>query len=161
MATRYGVRGSLQLSRAFRDIANSPTAAARRKARAAALAPIRDAAKQNLIANGSVETGALAASLSIAHDGAKGRRTLMGPRTGTVKGRVPSAYSHLVEYGTAPHWQPNRFGGIMHPGARPKPWLRPALDSSTEAAAKAYFTLIAAEIEAAARRVAARSAGRR
>ena len=32
--------------------------------------------------------------------------------------------AHLVEAGTAPHWQPKR--GVMHPGARPKPFLEPA-----------------------------------
>lgn len=37
--------------------------------------------------------------------------------------------AHLVEHGTAPHWQPRRFGGIMHPGARPFPFMRPAYDS--------------------------------
>lgn len=159
MAVRYGVRGSVQLSRAFREVAAAPSAAARRKARALGLQEVMNAAKANLVANSSVETGALMQSLSIAHE-SRGRRSLMGPRVGQFNGRVPSAYSHLVEYGTAPHWQPNRFGGIMHPGARPKPWLRPALDHSTQDAAKAYFTSIAQEIEAAARRVAARSGGR-
>jgi len=36
--------------------------------------------------------------------------------------------AHLVEFGTAPHAQPRR--GIMHPGARPKPFFRPAFDST-------------------------------
>lgn len=34
--------------------------------------------------------------------------------------------AHLVEYGTAPHVQPNR--GIHHPGARPYPFFRPAFE---------------------------------
>ena len=34
--------------------------------------------------------------------------------------------AHLVEFGTAPHAQPNR--GIFHPGARPKPFFRPAFE---------------------------------
>lgn len=38
--------------------------------------------------------------------------------------------AHLVEFGTAPHWQPNR--GIMHPGARPKPFFRTAFESTKE-----------------------------
>jgi HK97 gp10 family phage protein len=36
--------------------------------------------------------------------------------------------SHLVEFGTRPHAQPRR--GIMHPGARPKPFMRPAFEST-------------------------------
>lgn len=36
---------------------------------------------------------------------------------------------HLLEWGTAAHWQPRRFGGIMHPGARPFPIMRPAYDT--------------------------------
>ncbi len=38
--------------------------------------------------------------------------------------------AHLVELGTLPHWQPNR--GIMHPGARPYPFLRPAVDEHAD-----------------------------
>lgn len=34
--------------------------------------------------------------------------------------------AHLVEFGTAPHWQPIR--NRMHPGARPKPFARPAFE---------------------------------
>lgn len=34
---------------------------------------------------------------------------------------------HLVEYGTAPHMQPNL--GFMHPGATPRPTLTPAYES--------------------------------
>jgi hypothetical protein len=35
--------------------------------------------------------------------------------------------AHLVEFGTLPHYQPRRR--VMHPGARPKPFIRPAFDS--------------------------------
>lgn len=37
---------------------------------------------------------------------------------------------HLVEFGTSRHWQPRRFGGIWHPGARPFPFMRPAFDGN-------------------------------
>lgn len=39
---------------------------------------------------------------------------------------------HLVEWGTAPHFQPRRFGGILHPGARPKPFATPAYESTKD-----------------------------
>lgn len=37
--------------------------------------------------------------------------------------------AHLVEFGTAPHFQKNFRGGWMHPGARPRPFFRPAFDA--------------------------------
>jgi HK97 gp10 family phage protein len=49
--------------------------------------------------------------------------------------------AHLVEFGTAPHAQPRR--GIMHPGARPKPFFRPAFDASKGG----VFKLLGAGIE--------------
>jgi hypothetical protein len=38
--------------------------------------------------------------------------------------------AHLLEFGTAPHAQPRR--GIMHPGARPFPFFRPAFESTKD-----------------------------
>lgn len=38
--------------------------------------------------------------------------------------------AHLVEFGTAPHYQPNR--GIQHPGARPFPFMRPAFETTKQ-----------------------------
>lgn len=38
--------------------------------------------------------------------------------------------AHLVEFGTAPHWQPRRR--IMHPGARAKPFARPAYEQEKD-----------------------------
>jgi len=37
---------------------------------------------------------------------------------------------HLVEFGTAPHFQPNL--GIMHPGATAHPFMRPAFESTKQ-----------------------------
>lgn len=37
--------------------------------------------------------------------------------------------AHLLEFGTAPHWQPNFKGGFMHPGARAYPAMTPAYES--------------------------------
>lgn len=38
--------------------------------------------------------------------------------------------AHLVEYGTAPHFQPNFLGGFFHPGASPHPFFRPAFEET-------------------------------
>lgn len=40
--------------------------------------------------------------------------------------------AHLVEFGTAPHYQPNFKGGWQHPGSRAKPFARPAFESTKE-----------------------------
>lgn len=42
------------------------------------------------------------------------------------------AIAHLVEFGTAPHWQPRWRGGWMHPGARPKPFARPGYEQTKD-----------------------------
>jgi HK97 gp10 family phage protein len=161
MAARYGVTGGTQLAAAFRQLGRNPTLAARRKARQAAGKVIAEAAKLQLEANDSIRTGALRQSLRVAEDEGKRNRTLVGVANGHfAKNQKPSSYSHLVEFGTAPHWQPNRFGGIMHPGARPKPFLRPAYEQNIEAAAGAYFLVMKGEIEAAAKRIASRGVRR-
>lgn len=41
------------------------------------------------------------------------------------KGRARKL-AHLAEFGSSPHAQPNFRGGFAHPGARPKPFFRPA-----------------------------------
>jgi hypothetical protein len=38
--------------------------------------------------------------------------------------------AHLVEFGTAPHFQPRFRRGFAHPGARPRPFFRPAFETS-------------------------------
>lgn len=64
-----------------------------------------------------------------------------------IKGleRIPTKYAHLVEYGAAPHTigrgditsdillqngRSYKSTGKMHPGAKPKPFLRPAWDEN-------------------------------
>jgi len=39
-------------------------------------------------------------------------------------------YAAMVEFGTKPH----RINGIRHPGAAPKPFLRPAFDQKSDEA---------------------------
>lgn len=144
MATRSGVRGASQLSAAFRTVANSTTVAARRRAREAALEPMKVAAADHLRANGSVVTGALIASLAIGDVPNRRNASQLGQLAGKVLGRFPSKYAHLVEFAVRPHYQPRRFGGIMHPGHPGYPWLRPAFEEQRAIAANVYFQQIAA-----------------
>jgi len=56
--------------------------------------------------------------------------------SGKVESRLP--YAHLVELGTKPHYQTRKLKhekkkrAVKHPGAKPKPFLRPAFDSRKE-----------------------------
>jgi hypothetical protein len=122
---------------------------------------IARAYKDNLRDVGSIDTGALYESIGVGEDDQRSNRTLVGAREGRFKKRIPSKYSHFPEFGTAPHYQPRRFGGIQHPGARPKPALRPAYEQNIREASQAYFREIAEEIEAAAQRIGQRNAGQR
>lgn len=99
-----------------------PTAQQQREARRAGLQPVVEAARAQLAANGSNKTYKLSRSLGIATK--DGTASSAGP----IRGKKHASVGHLVEFGTAPHWQPNRFGGTMHPGAKPYPFMRPAYD---------------------------------
>lgn len=61
------------------------------------------------------------------------------PRKGRRNAR---AYAHMVEYGTRPH----RVGKGMHPGASPRPFMRPALDSKASEAIKAVEQTVRREL---------------
>ena len=58
---------------------------------------------------------------------------------------VTAYYAHMVEFGTAAHVIRARKGGLLaigvpkvnHPGARPKPFMRPAFDTQARAAVEA------------------------
>lgn len=77
-------------------------------------------------------------------------KTDRGP--GSVDYHAPF-YAHLVEFGTARHWIKPRnrkslfIAGLLreaadHPGARPKPFMRPAFDSKSRAAIDAMAEYI-------------------
>jgi HK97 gp10 family phage protein len=83
----------------------------------------------------------------------KSIRVSMRSKKGIVQAMVKAGnkdawYAHLVEFGTARHWikPKNRkslvLAGLMrelvdHPGARPKPFMRPAFDAKAQAAIQA------------------------
>lgn len=66
---------------------------------------------------------------------------------------------HLVEFGTAPHWQPKR--GIMHPGARPKPFMRPAFHERREQAMRVILESMKAGEMRRAAQIAAKNRTKR
>jgi HK97 gp10 family phage protein len=152
------VKGSRETARALRDLANYvavPLNAASRFA----LQPTVKAAKAKVQAIAFEDsTGALAASLTIRKKPRSSKLNpvhQVGPDSGFRKeGRRPVSYAHLIEFGTAPHYQPNR--GVVHPGIRPMPFMEPAYNSTKEEVVKRFGQRIGPEMEKRAAKVRAR-----
>jgi HK97 gp10 family phage protein len=86
-----------------------------------------------------------------------------GGKMFAVKGKViPANYAHLVEYGTRPHAigkgsqlerttasTKGRQTGLMHPGAKAQPFLRPAFDSNKQNAERIIQDELTKAVEAA------------
>lgn len=72
------------------------------------------------------------------------KRLKKGAIKGTPNRITPSRYFHLVENGTLPHALGN---GKTHPGSRPNPALRPALDEKSGAAFSTIKTIARAEFD--------------
>lgn len=80
-------------------------------------------------------------------------RLRRGSPVATVKaggtGKGGAWYAHLVEFGTSAHYiKPKKAKslfvagvlreGVQHPGARKRPFMRPAMDQAAQAALKAF-----------------------
>jgi HK97 gp10 family phage protein len=121
------------------------------------------AAQDALVSQGAVDSGALLKSLRI-------RQAVRSKKFGWVRmnliaGNKEAWYSHMVEYGTASYYsgqgrtvgkpykiKPKKggallFGGkvreeVTHPGIRPRPFMRRAVDGSSKAAIDATVAYI-------------------
>lgn len=109
-------------SASLRRMARNPSRNQQRDARAAALKPLVETAKGILQANGNKITGEYIESLGVAE------QDLQTSAAGPIAGKRHSSLGVLLEFGTAPHFQPKR--GVMHPGAQAFPHMRPAFDST-------------------------------
>lgn len=101
---------------------------------------IKAEAQQQLAAHGNVKTGVLSKGLKV------GTRAKGGKVTATVTAKGKHGYiAHWIEFGTAAHeirpkgakslFLAGAFKTIVHhPGIRPQPFMRPALDSRSAAA---------------------------
>lgn len=58
--------------------------------------------------------------------------------TGNIQTVRPVKYAHLVEFGSAARGSYGRKGQKVTPGNPPKPFMRPAFESTKESAAKKY-----------------------
>lgn len=100
-------------------------------------------AKRNLESNGSVDSGELFGSVRVS------TRSRRGVVTATVRaGNRKAWWWRWVEFGTSAHNIAGKKGGFLsfgglfrksvtHPGAKAKPFMRPALDSKANDAIQA------------------------
>lgn len=156
------VRGARQTAGNLREMARfvaTPLNAASRFA----LQPTLSAAKVNAKSIPTEEkTGTLAASLTIKRDPKSPKlnpKHQVGPssdyeRQTQYGKRRPVKYAHLLEFGTAPHYQPGR--GVTHPGSKPTPFLTPAYNSTKETVVKRFGQRIGPELEKRAAKLGAK-----
>lgn len=157
------VKGLKELQRTLRKLPRATGRAAVRRALKKGARPVLDEARRLVPA----KTGQLRDSLTTrsAGGGREGVAIRVGPSGPAAR------YAHLVEFGTAPHVIRARHArslaigpvlvgkAVQHPGARPRPFLRPALDAKQGEAARETGRALAVEVEKTARRFAKR--GRR
>lgn len=80
------------------------------------------------------------------------------------RGQVyPRLYAHLVEFGSRPHSVAPKGSKMVlpHPGARPKPFMRPAFDESIGAAQAAVLRTLQLEAAKIAAKKARKAGGKR
>lgn len=133
------IQGLAELHKALQDLPVKLEKKILRGALRAGAKVMADAAKSNV----PVKSGALRKSIRLS------AKTKRGRVTATVKaGNAQAFYAHMVEFGTAAHRiAPKKADAlatpagprksIEHPGAKPKPFMRPALDGAAEAAVQA------------------------
>lgn len=122
---------------------------------------IADAARANLAANGNVKTGSLYRSIRISFSKKEIER-YGWMRARLYAGNEKAWYAHLIEFGTGAYYAGTKgnskrkpyeikpknrkslfFAGLMkeiivHPGIRPRPFMRPALDAYGQKAIEAF-----------------------
>lgn len=142
-STKEGVSIHLEpgeLLRQLQRLDKKTKAKVARKVLRAASRPILRDAKQRV----PEVTGDLKRSLKI--------RTSVKRGSATASVRATERYAHLVELGTKPHSMTRRNKGgtfkrrRQHPGADPKPYLRPAFDTKKDEAVAKARTVLAAEL---------------
>lgn len=158
------VKGSRETAAALRQLSSfvsTPIGAASRFA----LQPTLKAAKSNALSIEEKErTNTLANSLTIKKSsrGTKLEQLYqVGPDASVERQtqyglRRPVKYAHLLEFGTAPHYQPGR--GVVHPGSRPEPFLTPAYFDTRDQVVKRFGDKIGPEMEKRAAKLAAKQA---
>lgn len=97
--------------------------------------------------------GALRDSIKISTRSKRGIVTAKVTAGGKTKGGADVFYAHFLEFGTAAHqirgarggflsFGGGRYRSVMHPGTKPQPFMRPALDAKAEAAVRAFASKV-------------------
>lgn len=106
---------------------------------------IKDEAKANLAASGSVVSGELSRGLKVS------TRSKGGSVYASLKAKGKHAHiAHWIEYGVKPHGVKKGAkrasgklqNGVLHPGFGDRPFARPALDNKAQEAIAAVTTYI-------------------
>lgn len=123
---------------------------------AKALVPVGPPSAENILEHGGYQ-GALRDSLRVSTRVGGNKVTARVSAGGTKKNGADTYYALWVEFGTRPHVIAPLNGGalmiggrvvahVMHPGARPRPFMRPALDGAAQAAVLAVAEHIKARL---------------
>ena len=151
-AARIDVSGVRPLMRVLEQLPAKLQARVVKPALRRAARPIIRAARSNLVANRSVETGGLRKSIGVKLKQYKARGVtvaIIGARRGVTKtGGEPANYAHLVELGHR-----NARNGQEIPA---KPFLRPALESTKSASVNEFRARLGRQIEKEAAKLAAK-----
>lgn len=139
MTGEVNVKGLKELGTALQGLPDKLQRNVMRAALRAGAKLVADQARESV----PVDSGALRRSVKV------GTRVQRGVVQANVKaGDKEAWYARFVEFGTAAHTIKARDGGYMmfggawvrsvsHPGARARPFLRPALDARADAAVRA------------------------
>lgn len=151
------VRGNRETARALRELAQVVSVPLNAASRFALQPTLKAARTKAASLDLEDTTGALAESLTIRKKASPKLAPVhqVGPDASKSKnGRRPVKYAHLLEFGTAPHYQPKR--GVVHPGTRPKPFLTPAYEQTKGEVVKRFGARIGPEMEKRAARLRAK-----
>jgi HK97 gp10 family phage protein len=139
----FEVKGLVELKRALDDLPNKIQNNIMRGAMRAGAKVLAEEAARNIHSVSGTLADSIRVSTRMKGDTVVGR-VVVGDKG--KKGRASAFYARFVEFGTAAHVikarAPNRMlavgvAQVQHPGARKKPFLRPALDSKGRDAVEA------------------------
>ena len=145
------ITGLAELQQALQDLAvNVEKNCLRGALRAGQKVILAEAKRTSAFAD---DTGALRASLRITTNSRAGRVSAI-----VKAGGKKAFYAHMVEFGTRPHdieAKPGHalaFGGgavhsVRHPGARRRPYMRPAMDTQSQAALEQFANYLRDRID--------------
>lgn len=168
---RSGVTGDREVVAALRELARSLTPVDIDRAAVNSLKEMKNATVEKVKANRNYagkypgfpdpssprKGGYVDQGIVIRKDGGTKKNRSYSIRT-TRRARY---LMHLLEFGTAPHFQPNFKGGFMHPGATPKPAMVPSFEEHKDKVPSRFGEAIWLSLSAKAARMNKKTKRRR